>query len=129
MYRHVLKNKNILYYLAGAGISQLGNVLAGLAFLFISYELTESAALTTMVAASQAMPYLLFGLIGGAFADRVNKKRMLVAIDLLRIPLILSLVVFYQFNILAFWHLLAVAFMIQTWGVFTTLLTGPCCRS
>ncbi|ALS74064.1 hypothetical protein AUC31_01810 [Planococcus rifietoensis] len=118
MYRHVLKNKNILYYLAGAGISQLGNVLAGLAFLFISYELTESAALTTIIAISQAMPYLLFGLIGGACADRVNKKRMLVAIDLLRIPLILSLVVLFQLDILAFWHLLAAAFTVQTLGCF-----------
>lgn len=59
MYQRVLKNKNIMRYLAGAGISQLGNVLAGLAFLFISYDLTESAALTTIIAISQAMPYLL----------------------------------------------------------------------
>lgn len=118
MYRHVLKNENILYYLAGAGISQLGNVMAGLAFLFISYELTESTALTTMVAVSQAMPYLLFGLIGGAFADRAHKKRMLVAIDLLRIPLILLLVAFFQLDMLAFWHLLVVAFMVQSLGCF-----------
>ena len=53
--------------------SQLGDVLAGLAFLFISYELTESATLTTVIAISQATPYLLFGLIGDA-VDRVNKK-------------------------------------------------------
>ena len=118
MYRRVLKNKNILCYLAGAGLSQLGNVLAGLAFLFFSYDLTGSAALTTIVAISQAMPYLLFGLIGGAFADRVEKKRMLVAIDLLRIPLILSLVVLYQLDMLAFWHLLAAAFTVQSLGCF-----------
>lgn len=74
MYRIALKNKSVLYYLAGAGISQLGNVLAGLAFLFLSYEITQSASLTTVIAMSQAVPYLLFGLIGGAIADRVNKK-------------------------------------------------------
>ncbi len=116
MYRRVLKNKNIMCYLAGAGISQLGNVLAGLAFLFISYELTESAALTTIIAISQAMPYLLFGLIGGAVADRGHKKRMLVWIDLLRIPLFFSLVIFHQVGMLAFWHLLTVAFVVQSLG-------------
>ncbi|WP_238532151.1 MFS transporter [Planococcus antarcticus] len=118
MYRNVLKNKSVLYYLAGAGISQLGNVLAGLAFLFISYDLTQSASLTTVIAISQAVPYLLFGLIGGAVADRINKKRLLVWIDVIRVPIILSLVVLYQLENLAFWHLLVVSFVIQSLGCF-----------
>ena len=108
----------ILYYLAGAGISQLGNVIAGMAFLFLSYELTQSARLTTVIAISQAVPYLLFGLIGGAIADRVNKKRLLLSIDLIRVPIILSLVVIYHLEILAFWHLLLVGFVIQSLGCF-----------
>ena len=118
MYRNALKNKSVVYYLAGAGISQLGNVLAGLAFLFISYELTQSAGLTTVIAISQAVPYLLFGLIGGAVADCVHKKRLLIWIDLIRVPIILSLVIFYQMEILAFWHLLIVSFVIQSLGCF-----------
>ena len=118
MYRNVLKNKSVLYYLAGAGVSQLGNVLAGLAFLFISYELTQSASLTTVIAISQAVPYLLFGLIGGAVADRINKKRLLLWIDLIRVPIILSLVVIHQAEVLAFWHLLVVSFVIQSLGCF-----------
>lgn len=118
MYRNALKNKSVLYYLAGAGVSQLGNVLAGLAFLFISYELTQSGSLTTMIAISQAVPYLLFGLIGGAVADRINKKRLLVWIDLIRVPIVLSLVVLYQVENLTFWHLLVVSFVIQSLGCF-----------
>lgn len=118
MYRNALKNKKIVYYLAGAGISQLGNVLAGLAFLFISYELTQSASLTTVIAIAQAVPYLLFGLIGGAIADRTNKKRLLLWIDLVRVPIILSLVFLYHLESLAFWHLLLVSFIIQSLGCF-----------
>ena len=118
MYQNILKNKSILYYLAGAGISQLGNVLAGLAFLFLSYELTQSVSSTTVIAISQAVPYLLFGLIGGAVADRVHKKRLLLWIDLIRVPIILSLVVFYQLEILAFWHLIIVSVLIQSLGCF-----------
>ncbi len=118
MYRNALTNKTIVYYLAGAGISQLGNVLAGLAFLFISYELTQSASLTTVVAISQAIPYLLFGLIGGAVADRINKKKLLIWLDLVRVPVILSLVFLHQSESLAFWHLLLVSFIIQSLGCF-----------
>ena len=88
LYRNALKSRSVLYYLAGAGISQLGNVLSGLAFLFLAYELTHSVVLTTIIAISQAVPYLLFGLIGGAIADRVNKKRLLLWIDVIRVSLI-----------------------------------------
>ena len=118
MYRHVLTNKQILYYLIGAGVSQLGNVLSGLAFLFLGYELTKSAGLTTVIAVSQAVPYLLFGLIGGGVADRVNKKSLLLILDFVRVPIILALFVIGAAGHLAFWHLLLVSFVIQSIGCF-----------
>ncbi|MGG3836769.1 hypothetical protein ABEV00_07025 [Paenibacillus thiaminolyticus] len=77
MYVEVIKtNRNVLLYLLGAGTSNLGNVILGLAFLFLAYELTESSIYTTGVAISQVVPYLFFGLIGGVIADWVNKKRL-----------------------------------------------------
>lgn len=118
MYRSIMKNRNILLYLASAGISQLGNVLSGLAFLFLSYELTESGSLTTIVAIAQALPYLLFGLIGGALADRVQKKRLIIILDVIRIPILLLLVVLYHGNLLSFWYVIVASFIIQTIGCF-----------
>lgn len=118
MYVQVLKNRQIVYYLTGAGVSQLGNVLAGLAFLFLAYELTESGMYTTGVAISQAVPYLLFGLIGGAVADRVNKKRLLILLDLVRTPIIFILVAIYYMDALSYWHLITVSFIIQSCGCF-----------
>lgn len=118
MYLKVLKNKNILNYLLGAGASNIGNVIAGLAFLFLAYELTESSLYTTGVVISQAVPYLLFGLIGGVIADWVNKKSLLIWIELIRVPIVLSLVLFYQFELLNYWHLIFVSFVIQSLGCF-----------
>lgn len=118
MYLKVLKNKNILNYLLGAGASNIGNVIAGLAFLFLAYELTESSLYTTGVVISQAVPYLLFGLIGGVIADWVNKKSLLIWIELIRVPIVLSLVLFYQFVLLNYWHLIFVSFVIQSLGCF-----------
>jgi len=118
VYSSVLKNRMILYYLAGAGISQLGNVITGLAFLFLSYERTQSSILTTVMAITQAAPYLLFGLAGGVIADSVNKKRLLLWIDIIRVPIILSLVFIYQMNLLGFWHLIVASFLIQSLGCF-----------
>jgi MFS transporter, DHA3 family, macrolide efflux protein len=118
MYRDVIKNRNIMYYLIGAGISQLGNILTGLGFLFMAYKLTDSGSLTTIVAIAQAMPYLLFGLIGGVVADRVPKKQLLILLDLIRIPMLVLLMVLYSLNLLVFWHLIVVSFLIQSVGCF-----------
>ncbi|WP_268623723.1 MFS transporter [Paenibacillus alvei] len=118
VYSSVLKNRMILFYLAGAGISQLGNVITGLAFLFLSYERTQSSILTTVMAITQAAPYLLFGLAGGVIADSVNKKCLLLWIDIIRVPIILSLVFIYQMNLLGYWHLIVVSFLIQSLGCF-----------
>ncbi len=119
MYINILKNnRNVLFYLLGAGVSNLGNVIAGLAFLFLAYDMTESSLHTTGVAISQVFPYLLFGLIGGVIADWVNKKKLLIILDLIRVPLTLSLVVFHQFELLSYWHLIIVSFAIQCLGCF-----------
>lgn len=119
MYLKVLKNnRNVLFYLLGAGTSSFGNVISGLAFLFIAYQMTESSLHTTGVAISQVVPYLLFGLIGGAIADWVDKKRILIIIDLIRVPLILSLVLFHQLELLNYWYLIVVSFLIQCLGCF-----------
>lgn len=119
MYLKVVKNnRNVLFYLLGAGTSSLGNVISGLAFLFLAYQMTESSIHTTGVAISQVVPYLLFGLIGGVIADWVDKKRLLIIIDLIRVPLTLSLVLFYQLELLNYWHLIIVSFLIQCLGCF-----------
>lgn len=103
MYLKVIKsNRKVLFYLLGAGTSSLGNVISGLAFLFLAYQMTESRIHTTGVAISQVVPYLLFGLIGGVIADWVDKKRILIIIDLIRVPLTLSLVLFHQLELLNF---------------------------
>ncbi|MCF2647402.1 MFS transporter [Niallia circulans] len=119
MYLKIIKNnRNVLFYLLGAGTSSLGDVISGLAFLFLTYQMTESSIHTTGVAISQVVPYLLFGLIGGVIADWVDKKRILIIIDLIRVPLILSLVLFQQLELLNYWHLIIVSFLIQCLGCF-----------
>ncbi|GAF17033.1 hypothetical protein JCM19046_1508 [Bacillus sp. JCM 19046] len=68
------KNQSLFYYLASTGITNLGNVMTGLAFLFLAFDLTESSLHVTGVAATQVIPYLLFGLVGGVLADWVPNE-------------------------------------------------------
>lgn len=119
MYLSILnKNRNALFYILGAGATNLGNVITGLAFLFLAYDMTESSLHTTGIAISQVLPYLLFGLVDGVIADWINKKNLLISVDLIRVPLLLSLVIFHQYDLLNYWKLVVVSFIIQCLGCF-----------
>ncbi|MDP5276264.1 MFS transporter [Chengkuizengella axinellae] len=118
MYKQVLSNKNFLYYLVGGSVSRLGDILTGLAFLFVAYDLTGSKLHTTGVVIAETLPYLFFGLLGGVIADWVNKKRLMIFIDIIRVPLILSTVVLFHFDFLNYTYLLLISFAVQTLGCF-----------
>ncbi|WLR48358.1 MFS transporter [Halobacillus litoralis] len=118
MYRSLWKQKNIRYYLLGGGVSRLGDVLSALAFLFLAYDMTESNVHTTGVALAETVPYLVFGLIGGVIADSFPRKKLLIRLDLFRVPLMLSISLLHGFNLLTYPVLIIVSFLVQTIGCF-----------
>lgn len=119
MYKTLWRNNtNIRYYLLARSISQMGDVLSGMAFLFLTYDLTASSIHTTGMAIAEVLPYLLFGLIGGVVADWVPKKKLLIFLDLIRIPLVCSIVCLHYFGMLTYPYLLIVSFLIQSIGCF-----------
>lgn len=118
MYRTLWKQKNIRYYLLGGGVSRLGDVLSAMAFLFLAYDMTASNVHTTGVALAETVPYLLFGLFGGVVADSFPRKRLLIRLDLIRVPLLLSVSLLHGFNLLTYPVLIIVSFLVQTIGCF-----------
>ncbi|WP_053219308.1 MFS transporter [Virgibacillus senegalensis] len=118
MYTLVKRNKNFRYYVIGGGISRLGDILSGLAFLFLAHDLTGSAIHTTGMAIAETLPYLFFGLVGGVIADWIPRKKLLIWLDLLRLPLILSVVLLDSAGNLSYQYLLLVSFLLQTIGCF-----------
>lgn len=75
----------------GETISQLGDSVFQIALLWQTLELTGSSALTGLVAMAGTLPMLLFGLLAGALADRFDRRRMMLAADLARAALVLTL--------------------------------------
>ena len=68
-------------------ISYAGDWFATVALLGLVEEMTGSAALTTLVLVSQMLSVAVFSPVGGHLADRLNRKRLMVAADVLRIVL------------------------------------------
>ena len=105
-------------FLAARLISLTGTSFTFVAFPVLVYELTRSPLLTALVAAFQALPYLLFGLPAGALADRFDRKRVMVAADLANALILGSIAAASWLGILTVPHLLGAAFLVPAFFVF-----------
>ncbi|MCM3227619.1 Transmembrane secretion effector [Terribacillus saccharophilus] len=118
MYKDIINNKKAVYYFSGGAVSQIGDILSGLAFLFLAYRMTGSSIHTTIVAIAETTPYLLFGLFGGALADHINRRNVMVIIDLIRLIVLTIIIFFYIQDWLTYPHLLVGGFLLQCCGCF-----------
>src|SRR4051812_655460 len=87
----VLRQRNFALLWAGGLISMLGDWLLFIALPFYIYDLTGSALATGAMFIAETLPILLFGSIGGVFADRWDRKKTMIIADLLRAALLLLL--------------------------------------
>lgn len=73
----VLRNRDFDLYWAGVIASQIGTRGTVAANLYQVYDLTGSIAYTGLVGAAQAVALVVLSPIGGALADRVDRRRLL----------------------------------------------------
>ncbi|BAS26546.1 hypothetical protein LIP_0689 [Limnochorda pilosa] len=88
----------------GQLVSNLGDSFLNLALLWLVKELTGSALLMGTVMAAYSLPFVLVGGIAGVYADRWEKRRLMIACDLLRAGLLAVFVALYFADAVS-WHL------------------------
>jgi predicted MFS family arabinose efflux permease len=69
---------------SAAAVSSLGDAVRVAALPLLALTLTRDPLLIAAVSACGYLPWLLFGLLGGALADRADPRRAMVAVDLVR---------------------------------------------
>ena len=92
----VLRQKNFARLWAGGAISMLGDWLLFIGLPFAIYNMTGSALATGTMFIAQSLPTLLFGALGGVFADRGDRRRTMIIADLLRAALLLLLLIVHS---------------------------------
>jgi len=98
----------------GQTISNLGSSFTQWAVPLLVYQLTHSAVNLGIATAATFLPYLLFGLVIGAWMDRVDRKRAMIALDSLNALVILSIPLVAQFGHLNVWWIYGVTFIQST---------------
>jgi MFS family permease len=72
----------------GQTVSNLGSSFTLFALPLLVFKLTGSPINLGVTTAAEFVPYLLFGLVIGAWVDRVDRKRLMIATDLARAAVI-----------------------------------------
>lgn len=101
-------------YLLARLIAMVGTSLSLLALPILAYQLTGSAALTALLTAVEATPYLILGLPIGALVDRLDRRAVMVVCGYVGAVLMVSIPVAAAWGRLGFGHLLVVAIGVAT---------------
>ena len=80
-FRSLRLHRNYRLYYAGNGISFIGTWMQQIAAYWLVLELTGSAVAVGVLALVQTLPVTALALVGGSIADRVDLRRMIVAVE------------------------------------------------
>jgi MFS family permease len=114
----VLRNRDFDLYWSGVVLSQIGTRGAVAANLYQVYDLTGSVALTGMVGAAQAVALLLLSPLGGAYADRLDRRRLLQVAQTVSLVVALVLAVLTFTGDVEAWHVIVSALLATAAATF-----------
>ena len=123
------RNRDFVLLQAGQGLSTLGSAASQLAYPLLVLALTHSPAKTGVVGFANVVPYALFGLLAGVAADRWNRKRVMILMDLVRVLAMASIVTALWLHDLTFAQIAIVAFVEGTAFVFFNIAEVGALRS
>ena len=88
-FRSVLAHRDFSLLWSGQLVSNIGTAIASLALMFYAYALTGSAMAMAILAIAQTLPVVAFAGPIGVYIDQWNRKKIMVASDVVRAVTIL----------------------------------------
>jgi DHA3 family macrolide efflux protein-like MFS transporter len=100
-------------------VSQFGDAVYGLLFIYMTSRLTENDVIVGLVAALTALPYFLPGPFAGILADRLDRRTVLVGSDVASILILGAFLAVLAINgEPPVWALLVTPWLLSTANVF-----------
>jgi MFS family permease len=103
----LLRNRDFLLFWTGVVLSQIGTRATVAASLYQVYALTGSIAATGLVGAAQAVALLTLSPLGGVFADRWDRRRLLQAMQALAMLAAVGMAAVTLSGHVRAWHVIA----------------------
>ncbi len=106
-----LSTRDFAFLFSGQFASEIGNGLIQLALPWLVLQLTGSAFQLGLAYFIQFLPILVFGMVGGVFVDRWDRRLTIVLVDGVRALAFLSVGAIYYFDALTTVHLYSAIFI------------------
>jgi MFS family permease len=107
-------------FFAGQGLSILGTWMQTIATSWLVYRLTGSAFMLGLATAALQFPMLFVAPVAGVWADRLDRRRMLIVVQALASVQALALAALTWTGAVQVWHILAFALCLGTINAFET---------
>jgi predicted MFS family arabinose efflux permease len=114
----LLRHRDYMLLWGGEILSELGSQMSAVAYPLLILSLTGSAAKAGIVGLAKWLPLAVFATPAGALADRLDRKRLMIACDAIRMIGAASIVAMLVISTPSYGQILAVAFV--DGALFTT---------
>ena len=118
-YKDVFTQKEYLKHIVANSISRFGDSIDAIAFTWLVYAITGSAAWSAIVFAINQLPSVLIQPFIGPVIEGMNKKKVMIITDFIRGGIIIGLVILYLTEYLNPWVLLLFTFCNSTVEAFS----------
>ncbi|MGX8851424.1 MFS transporter [Amedibacillus sp. YH-ame10] len=122
-YRIIFKQKLFMRSIFANLINRFGDSVDAIAFSWLVYAITNSAAWSAIVLGVNLLPNIVVQPIAGAIVERLSKKRVIVVCDIARGIMTAFILILYLGNNLSPWVLLGITFINNTFEAFRSPAT------
>ncbi|MBM4791293.1 MFS transporter [Streptomyces sioyaensis] len=84
----LLRDRNFLLLFVGQGVSRFGDGLYTAATAWLAWSLTKDPAAVALVSVSAFAPAFVATFVGASYADRYDRRKLMVATDLARVAVL-----------------------------------------
>lgn len=114
----VLRNRNYALLFWGQLISSAGTQMQIVAVAWQVYLVSHSAIALGLIGLVQAVPRLIFSLVGGVFADMFDRRKLLIVIEITLAAMSAILALCTIFHVINLWIIYAVVLVAATVSSF-----------
>ena len=117
--RSLWRSRDFVQLWSGQATSQFGFRIGGIAIPLLALTVLDATAFDMgLLNAAQSLGVLLFGLPAGAWVDRVRRRRLMLAMDLTRAALLVTVPIAGLLHWLTLYQLIVVALAVGVGSVF-----------
>ncbi len=118
MYRLLWKNRNYRSLLLANVVNRFGDSIDAIAFTWLTYTFTQSAALSAIVFAANMLPTVIFQPLAAPIVDKLKKRKVMIYADLARGICLAFFIALHQLNLLAAWMFVVFTFVVNSIEAF-----------